>query len=97
MEDIFWTEAYAAKSEILAKADSPSMEKFIRINYGPWERLNGNQPFVEGFGEKPAGAGFYPTDMTREEFDAWDEPSKNSLYTLIRRDENGKLISYNFV
>lgn len=93
MDDIFWTEAYGAKSEILAKADSPSMEKFIRINYGPWERLNGNQPFVEGFGEKPAGAGFYPTDMTREEFDAWDEPSKNSLYTLIRRDENGKLIS----
>ena len=93
MDDIFWTEAYGDKNEILAKADSPSMEKFIQINYGPWERLNGNQPFLEGFGEKPAGAGFYPTDMTREEFDAWGEPSKNSLYTLIRRDENGKLIS----
>ena len=31
MDDIFWTEAYGDKNEILAKADSPSMEKFIRI------------------------------------------------------------------
>ncbi len=93
MDDIFWTEAYGDKVEVLAKATSPAMEKFIRINYGPWERLNDNKPFLEGYGEKPAGAGFYPTDMTKEEFDAWDEPSKNSLYTIIERDENGKLIS----
>ena len=91
MDNIFWQEAYGDKNEILAKANSPSMEKFIQINYGSWERLNGNRPFVEGYGEKPAGAGFYPADMTKEEFEAWDEPTKNSLYTLIQRDENGKL------
>ncbi|MFW5725992.1 MAG: dipeptidyl-peptidase 3 family protein, partial [Bacteroidota bacterium] len=49
--------------------------------------------FYPGFGEKPEGANFYPTDMTREEFEAWDEPTKTSLYTLIRRDEEGNLVS----
>ncbi|MGD9928519.1 MAG: Zn-dependent hydrolase [Mangrovibacterium sp.] len=93
MDDIFWMEAYGDKNEILAKAASPAMEKFIRINYGPWERLNGNQPFMEGYGQKPAGAGFYPVDMTKSEFDTWDESAKSSLYTLIRRDENGQLIA----
>ncbi|WP_423128175.1 dipeptidyl-peptidase 3 family protein [Gaoshiqia sp. Z1-71] len=90
MDDIFWLEAYGDKNDVLAKASSPAMEKFIRINYGPWERLNGNRPFVEGYGDKPAGAGFYPADMTKEEFEAWDEPTKSSLYTLIQRDASGK-------
>ncbi|MEZ5195065.1 MAG: Zn-dependent hydrolase [Bacteroidales bacterium] len=48
-------------------------------------------PFVEGAGPKPAGAEFYPHDMTKEEFEAFDDPNKASLYTLIRRDENGGL------
>ena len=91
MNEIFWMEAFGDKEEVLAKATSPAMEKFIRINYGPWERLSANEPFIEGYGEKPAGANFYPVDMTKAEFEAWEEPSKTSLYTLIRRDEDGKL------
>lgn len=91
MNEIFWMEAFGDKEEVLGKATSPAMEKFIRINYGPWERLSANEPFIEGYGEKPAGANFYPVDMTKAEFEAWEEPSKTSLYTLIRRDEDGKL------
>ena len=68
-------------------------KKFLKINYGPWERLNDNEPFIKNFGAKPAGANFYPADMTKAEFESWDNPEKASLYTLIRRDENDKLIS----
>ena len=91
MDDLFWTEAFGNKDSILAEATGPAMEKFIKINYGPWERLNANKAFVEGYGEKPAGANFYPKDMDKAEFEAWKEPSKASLYTLVRRDAEGKL------
>jgi hypothetical protein len=93
MDDIFWTEAYGNKEELLSRELDDYTQKFIQINYGPWERLNNNEPFVEGVGPKPAGANFYPADMTKAEFEAWDEPSKTSLYTLIRRDESGNLMA----
>lgn len=93
MDDIFWTQAYGNRDELLAKHQDEAVGRFLQINYGPWERLNSNEPFVEGVGPKPAGANFYPVDMTKAEFEAWDEPSKTSLYTLIRRDENGRLVS----
>ena len=47
--------------------------------------------FVDGYADRLPGAGFYPADMTREEFDAWDNPDKNSPYTLIRRGADGSL------
>src|SRR5699024_2921800 len=68
-------------------------QQFAVINYGPWDRLNNNEPFVEGVGPKPAGANFYPADMSREEFEAWDNPEKDELYTLIRRDGSGALVA----
>jgi hypothetical protein len=92
MDDIFWLESYGAnKDEFLNGISNDTLRKFADINYGPWERLNGNKPFIEGVGEKPKGAQFYPADMTAEEFDALKDSNKTSLYTIIRRDENGAL------
>jgi hypothetical protein len=93
MDDIFWEQAYGDKNELFTGDLDDYTQKFLQINYGPWERLKNNQPFIEGVGPKPAGANFYPADITKEEFDAWDEPTKTSLYTVIRRDENGNLVS----
>ncbi len=93
MDDLFWYEAYGDKNEILAKASDTDLKKFININYGPWDRLDGNRPFMEGIAEKPAGANFYPADMTKEEFEAAELDGKTDLYNFIRRDENGKLIT----
>ncbi|WP_340112412.1 dipeptidyl-peptidase 3 family protein [Maribellus mangrovi] len=93
MENIYWEEAFGNKEELLSKNWDEYTKKFIRINYGPWERLNNNEPFLPGYGPKPEGANFYPVNMTREEFEAWDDPTKTSLYTLIRRHEDGKLQS----
>ncbi|MDR2511540.1 MAG: Zn-dependent hydrolase, partial [Bacteroidales bacterium] len=86
MDSVFWKQAYLGKRDALfAKADSnPELSKFIEINYGPWERLNNNLPFVEGFGAKPKGAAFYPPCLTAAEFEKMDDPAKTSLYTIIR-------------
>ncbi len=91
MDGIFWQEAYGNKEELLNSISDPAARKFVKINYGPWERLNDNKPFIEGFEEKPAGANFYPSDMTKEEFEALEANDKTSLYTLVRRNEKGEL------
>ena len=93
MEEIYWVEAFGDKEELFSKDWDEYTKKFIRINYGPWERLNNNEPFLPGYGAKPAGANFYPADITKQEFEAWDDPAKTSLYTLIRRGEDGNLES----
>lgn len=91
MDNLFWLQSYGNKADMDTIADQYAKE-FAMINYGPWERLNAMKPFVAGFGEKPLGAGFYPKDMTEEEFNALQNEDKNSLYTVLRRDEQGKLI-----
>ena len=93
MDRIFWTQAYGDKEELLKGITDPAMIKFLEINYGPWERLNGNEPFLTGVGAKPSGAQFYPTDMTKEEFEAFESDDKTSLYTIIRRQADGSLES----
>ncbi|WP_297091985.1 Zn-dependent hydrolase [uncultured Draconibacterium sp.] len=93
MEAIYWQQAFGNKEELCNKNWDEATRKFIQINYGPWERLNANKSFLADYGDKPAGANFYPADMTKEEFEAWDNSSKTSLYTLIRRGEDGSLQS----
>ena len=92
MDDLFWRQAYVDDYKTwLETIDDPEAKRFAVINYGPWDRLDDEQPFIEGVGAKPLGANFYPPDMTREEFEAAYLPGKNGLYSLVRRDTNGKL------
>ena len=91
MDELFWLQAMGPKEPFLARLQDESAKKFAQINYGPWDRLGDNKSFIAGIGEKPAGANFYPTDMTKEEFEAYNDPNKSSLYTLIRRNEDGSL------
>ena len=96
MDQLFWYGAFGDKQTLLASIEDPALRDFALINYGPWNRLDGNRPFISGYGDKPLGANFYPEDMTREEFDAWDEPGKDGLYSYVRRDPAGglKLVPY---
>ncbi|MFO8021079.1 MAG: Zn-dependent hydrolase [Perlabentimonas sp.] len=93
MDEIFWTQSFGDKDELLSKIDDKPTRQFVKLNYGPWERLNNNKPFIDGYGEKPMGANFYPADMTSEEFENFESEDKKSLYTLIRRKDDGSLES----
>lgn len=93
IDDIFWIQAYGDKNELISSIKDDANFAFVKLNYGPWERLNNNKPFIDGYGEKPLGANFYPTDMTQEEFEAFESETKANLYTLIRRKANGSLES----
>ena len=93
MDELFWYESYGKKETALADAKNSDLAKFTNINYGPWDRLANNEPFIEGVGTKAAGANFYPKDMTKAEFEAADLADKNSLYTFLRRDADGQLIT----
>ncbi|MDE2983347.1 MAG: Zn-dependent hydrolase [Gemmatimonadota bacterium] len=97
MDGVFWQEAYGDRDAALALADGDeATRRFIEINYGPWDRLRGDGPFIDGVGDKPAGANFYPADMTAEEFEAAaaDNEALRSLYTLVRRDDDGTLVAH---
>ena len=90
MDGLFWKQTFGDKALIEALPDGYAKD-YAMINYGAWDHLDNNSPFIEGYGEKPLGCQYYPQDMTAEEFAAFDDPDKLSLYTVIRRDENGAL------
>jgi hypothetical protein len=90
MDELFWQQAFGDK-KLMDTITNDTLRQYAYINYGPWDRLNDNKPFINGYGTKPAGANFYPQDMTKEEFEQWQDTNKTSQYTMIRRDENGKL------
>jgi len=92
MDRLFWRQAYGDDyASWLDTIDDPEARRFAEINYGPWDRLDDDKPFLDGVDNKPAGANFYPADITKEEFDAAYLPGKNGLYSLIRRDTDGGL------
>lgn len=91
MDDLFWRQTYGDRQALLKRVTDPRTRDFVMLNYGPWDRLADNEPFVAGVGPKPPGAEFYPHDMTKEEFERANLPGSRSEYTLLRRDAKGAL------
>ncbi len=92
MDDLFWLQAFGKnKDAFLAGISDPKVKAFAEINYGPWDRMDGDKPFLTGFDAKPLGAQFYPADMTKAEFEQSEFADKNGLYSIVQRDGNGKL------
>ncbi len=94
MDSLFWLQAVGDKDAFLSAIENPDERKFAEINYGPWDRLDGNASFVKGFQEKPKGAQFYPHDITQEELATaqWVDKTKG-LYSIVERDSAGKLFA----
>lgn len=96
MDAAFWIQAYGDKDVLMASISDPQLKRFAEINYGPWDRLDNNKPFIPGVGEKPKGANFYPANMTKLEFEGYCKlhPDKakelSALYTMVRRADNGR-------
>lgn len=91
-DNLFWKQTFGDKSQLDTITDSYAKE-FAMIQYGAWDRLDNNKPFLAGYGEKLAVCNYYPHDITAEEFDAFEDANKNSWYTVIRRNEDGSLKS----
>jgi len=91
MDGLYWLQAVGDRETFLAGIDDPRARRFAEINYGPWDRLAADQPFIETYGPKPLGAQFYPEDMSKQEFEAWQQEGKDGLYSLVRRNPEGQL------
>ena len=97
MDKVFWYQVAGDRDSILAAVANPSLRRLVEINYGPWDRLGGNAPFMAEVGELPPGKHFYPPDMTKAEFDSAAAAAPDggaalrSLYTVVRRNGAGGL------
>src|SRR6266851_2627035 len=96
-----WTgnEALRKKLETDPSPEGRQRLHYFMINKGPWSRNEKNEPFIDGVPhEKPPQAGFYPDDMSKDEFNAWvsglseqDKKRATGFFTVIRRGPDGKL------
>ncbi len=96
MDTIFLKQVYDRNEEIARKlaadttASGRARRAYFDIMYGPFDRLDHDKPFY-GTASKPAGANFYPADMSKEEFESWleshpqDRAAFTSEFTVIRR------------
>jgi Peptidase family M49 len=94
MNELTWKQSWDGdRSALLAQAPDEATRELVNINFGPWDRLNEDTPFIQGIKPRPPGATFYPVDMTKEEFEAAALPDKKSNYTLLRRDAASRLVT----
>ena len=93
MDDLYWQQSWPDKASLLAKAPDAATKQLLEMNFGPWDRLNEDTPILPGIGPRPVGGVFYPADMTKDEFENADLADKASWYTLLRRDDAGKLVT----
>jgi Peptidase family M49 len=96
IDALFQMQAWATRAETdaaVALYEGPSADAvrdYYDIMRGPWDRLLSSEPWM-GTAAHPEGAGYYPEDMTEEEFEAWLEANPNDadafrgLHTVIRR------------
>ena len=96
MDELYWKQAFGDRAEFLKSLENSPAQNFADINYGPWDRLNGDKPFIDSYGEKSKGAQFYPADMTKDEFDKATIDDAKGLYSIIKRDKDGGLFSVPF-
>jgi hypothetical protein len=97
MTELFWIQAYGDREQLMNSISNPQLRDFARINYGPWDRLNSDTPFLDNIKAKPAGSNIYPADMTKAEFEKLGMADEKGQYSMVRRDEVGKIytIPYN--
>ena len=98
MDKAFWIQAYGDKRTLLKSITDPDTRRFVELNYGPWDRLAGNESFVDGAGRKPLGANFYPKNTSKSDFEQWSAANPDraagfkSLYTMVRRGKGDGVV-----
>jgi hypothetical protein len=86
----------ALRAALGSPQDKPWLDMFD-VMFGSWNRIDGEKPFLNNV-ERPAGAAFYPADMTKQEFDDYckfhpeQEKEFTGNFSVIRR-KAGRLTS----
>jgi hypothetical protein len=93
MDTLYWDQSYGHRDSLLNTISDEATKNYILLNYGPWDKLNNDTPFVAGIGPKPSGANFYPANMSKEELEKSSLAEKQGQYSLMKKDSTGKLIS----
>ncbi len=91
IDAVYRLQYYPALDSLLAATSDADARRFIRINYGPWDRLDGNRPFLAGVGPRPPGAALYPPDVTKAQLEG--DSALLGAYTVVRRDSAGALVA----
>jgi hypothetical protein len=96
MDQIYLRQRFADNPKIraeIARSQDPQKAALLDmfdLHFGPWDTLAENHPFY-GSEPMPAGAGFYPTDLTKEAFEAYlaahpgEKEALTSPYTIVGR------------
>ncbi len=98
MDSVFQQQIYPARDSLVHALSDSSMRRYVEINYGPWDRLDEDRPFVPGVGPRPPGAELYPHGLTKDELEQAiaRSPAGRALagqYTVVRRDSAGQLVA----
>jgi hypothetical protein len=93
IDDIFLTQLWSGNHGLLReleKDQSPlgkARLHYFAMNKGPWSDLDAHAAFLPGVPPKKLpGANFYPPDMTKEEFEAWNNTAAQGFFSVIVRD-----------
>jgi hypothetical protein len=96
MDELFWLQSYGDKESLLSSIENDNLKRLVDINYGPWDRLNGDKALIPNYREKYLGANFYPQGMTKDEFESSTIANKKSLYTVLKRNNKGVINAHYF-
>ncbi|MEO5973493.1 MAG: hypothetical protein ABIP91_09065 [Sphingomicrobium sp.] len=78
------------REEIAGRNDAKLLDRFDTF-MGPWDEIDEDKPFFGGK-TKPPGGGFYPAELSKEQFDAYlkSHPGEAARltdpYTVVKRD-----------
>jgi len=91
IDTMYRQQYYPQLDSLLSATHDSSTRRYIEINYGPWDRLDDDRPFLEGVGPRPPGAALYPPDVAKDELER--TPGLLGQYTVVRRDSAGRLVA----
>ena len=89
MDDLYWKQSYGEKQKLLQSIHDSLLKKLILWNYGPYDRLSGNEPLMPNIPPRADGANFYPPSLTRANFEKLNLPDKANAFTNLAQDDSG--------
>jgi len=107
MTDVYFDQVYVENKRIYRElqgrsdAEGKDLLRYFLIHGSPWDAYDHDRPFIQDVGEKPKFGSFYPSDLTRDEWDAWlkahpeDREQLESNYTVVKR-RNDALIPVSY-